>query len=336
MKIIRERRPELADTALVLVSTPDFSGGLQEGWGKAVAAMVEQLVPPCPLGGRDPDLVSVLAPSHFTPGDVEELRDIVEAFGLRAIMLPDHSTSLDGHVPERWIGATLGGATLDEIRSMGRSSLIVTVGEHMRWAAEALHKKSAAPYLLFPSLSGLQASDALIAALAKASGRPVPARLRRQRSRLIDAMLDGHFTFNGVRAAVAAEPDHLLALCVWLAEMGVEIAAAISTVHLPMLAGVPTEDVVVGDLGDLEARAEGCDLLLTHAHGRQASERLGIPLFRAGFPIFDRLGAAHQVSIGYRGTSRLIFDVANLLLERHEADPHCGATRHDNAAFTAH
>ncbi|MBF0128758.1 MAG: nitrogenase iron-molybdenum cofactor biosynthesis protein NifN [Alphaproteobacteria bacterium] len=317
LRIIRERRPELADTALVLASTPDFSGGLQEGWGKAVTAMIHQLVE-APALGRDPEQVNVLAPSHFTPGDVEEVKDIVEAFGLRPVMLPDLSLSLDGHVPERWVGATLGGTSLEDIRGMGRSILTLTVGEHMRWAAEALKRKTGVPYRLFDGLTGLRASDALISALAEASGRPVPERLRRQRSRLVDAMLDGHFAFSGRRVAVAAEPDHLLALGSWLAEMGVGMTAAITTVHLPMLARVPADEVVVGDLGDLEARAGGCDLLLTHAHGRQASERLGIPLFRVGFPIFDRLGAAHQVGVGYRGTCRLIFEIANILTERSE------------------
>lgn len=339
LRIIRDRRPELADTALVLASTPDFSGGLQEGWGKAVTAMVEQLVEP-PLGKRDPGQVNVLAPSHFTPGDVEELRDIIEAFGLRPIVLPDISLSLDGHVPDRWVGATLGGTSLEEIRAMGRSVLTLTVGEHMRWAAEALHRKTGVPFRLFDRLSGLHSCDDLISALAEVSGRPVPTRLRRQRSRLVDALLDGHFVFNGKRAAVAAEPDHLLALTSWLAEMGVEIAAAITTNHLPMLANVPAAEVLIGDLGDLEERAGGCDLLVTHAHGRQAAEHLGIPLFRVGFPIFDRLGAAQQVSIGYRGTCRLIIEVANLLIERHEAIPHIGShigqSSHDRATFAAH
>lgn len=337
LKIIRERHPELADTALVLASTPDFSGGLQEGWGKAVTAMVEQLVEASPLGRRDPAQVNVLAPSHFTPGDIEELRDIVEAFGLRPIVLPDLSTSLDGHVPDRWIGATLGGTTLDDIRAMGRSSLTITVGEHMRWAAEALTRKTGVPYRLFDRLTGLQATDALVAALAELSGRPVPARLRRSRGRLVDAMLDGHFVFAGKRAAVAAEPDHLLALVSWLTEMGIEVATAVTTVHLPMLARVPAAEVLVGDLGDLEERAEGYDLLVSHSHGRQAAERLAIPLFRAGFPMFDRLGAAHQVGIGYRGTCRLIFDVANLLIERSEAGHHHhGVIGHDDPAFASH
>ncbi|HQR54107.1 MAG TPA: nitrogenase component 1, partial [Burkholderiales bacterium] len=46
----------------------------------------------------------------------------------------------------------------------------------------------------------------------------------------------------------------------------------------------------------------------------QASQRLGIPLYRIGIPMFDRLGAAHRVSVGYRGTRDLVFDLANVLM----------------------
>lgn len=82
-------------------------------------------------------------------------------------------------------------------------------------------------------------------------------------------------------------------------------------------------EVTVGDFGDLEQRAAGADLLVSHAHGRQASERLGIPLFRVGFPIFDRLGAQHRRSVLYEGTRDLIFEVANTLIaaDHHHPTP---------------
>jgi nitrogenase molybdenum-iron protein NifN len=43
--------------------------------------------------------------------------------------------------------------------------------------------------------------------------------------------------------------------------------------------------------GCLEDLAAGCDLLVTHSHGRQAAERLDIPLMRVGFSLFRRGGA---------------------------------------------
>ena len=43
-----------------------------------------------------------------------------------------------------------------------------------------------------------------------------------------------------------------------------------------------------------------------------------IPFYRAGFPIFDRLGPGHQLLVGYRGSREVVFDIANLLIEDHE------------------
>jgi nitrogenase molybdenum-iron protein NifN len=34
-----------------------------------------------------------------------------------------------------------------------------------------------------------------------------------------------------------------------------------------------------------------------------------------GFPVFDRLGAGHRVSVGYRGTQELLFDIGNIFID---------------------
>jgi len=82
-----------------------------------------------------------------------------------------------------------------------------------------------------------------------------------------------------------------------------------------LLERIPADEVVIGDLEDLENRAADCDMLITHTQGRQAAERLDLPFFRYGLPLFDRLGAAHKLSIGYRGTRGLIFEIGNLFID---------------------
>jgi nitrogenase molybdenum-iron protein NifN len=85
---------------------------------------------------------------------------------------------------------------------------------------------------------------------------------------------------------------------------------------------MPAEEVLIGDLEDLENRAANADLLVTHSHGRQAAARLRIPFYRLGLPTFDRLGAGHQVTVGYRGTRDLIFAIGNLFMAAaHEPTP---------------
>jgi len=328
IQLIRERHPELAGLPLVYVSTPDFKDAFQDGWTKAVTRMVEMLVRvPEPVAVRDAGRIAVLPGCHLTPGDLEELRTIIEDFGLRPSFLPDLSGSLDGHIPEDFTPTTIGGIGVDEVTTLGEAAWAVAIGEQMRPAAEALRARAGVPFRLFPRLCGLAPMDEFIMFLSAASGRPVPAKYRRQRGQLVDAMLDGHFHIGGRKLAIAAEPDLLADVAGMLREMGAEITVAVTTTHSPILSGIDTAEVLIGDLEDLERLAgeRGCDLLITHSHGRQAAARLGIPFFRVGIPMFDRLGAGHLLTVGYRGVRDLIFTISNLVIadaeQNHQPTP---------------
>jgi nitrogenase molybdenum-iron protein NifN len=317
LRTILARRPDLRGTAVVHASTPDYAGALEDGWAKAVTAIVDALAEPATAVRPDPRRVNILPSVHQTAGDIEELCDLVKAFGLRPVVLPDLSRALDGPVPDSYRPTSFGGASLEDARTLGAALHTIAVTEQMRGPAELLRARAGVPATVFATLTGLEPGDRLVALLQKLSGREAPAKIRRQRSQLLDAMLDGHFHFGGRRVAIGADPDHLFGLAQFFASMGAEIVAAVaSTPNSPRLADVPAERVPVGDLMDLEdaAREAEAELLVTHAHGRQASERLGVPLLRAGFPIFDRLGHAHRRSVSYRGTRDLIFEVANIAL----------------------
>ena len=86
---------------VVQISTPDFDGGLETGYARAVEAIIgiaeAPLTPPSPRGerGNEKKQINIIAGSHLTPADFTEIREIVEAIGLRAVMLPDLS-ALDG------------------------------------------------------------------------------------------------------------------------------------------------------------------------------------------------------------------------------------------------
>lgn len=333
LKLMRERHTELAGLEVVFVSTPDYVGSLETGWAAAVTAMVEQLVEP----SKDPvpTQVNVLTNCHLTVADIEELREIIESFNLQPVILPDLSGSLDGHIPDTFQPHTLGGTKLADIRGMGRSAHTLVIGESMRGAAEALKAKAGVEYTLFDRLTGLEASDRFIDCLMKLTGHPATKKIRRQRSQLQDAMLDAHFHFGGKRVALGAEPDLLFALSSFLAEMGADVAHAVTTVESPVLAKAVAKERVIGDLEDLETRARGCDLLITHSQGRQAAERLDIPFLRAGIPSFDRIGAAHKLTVGYRGTRDLVFEIANLMLAHaHEPRPEDWRLENDDITQT--
>jgi len=321
IKLVRAKHPQLEKFPLVYVSTPDFKDAFQDGWEKTVARMVEVLVETPEAGvKRDPARVNVLPGCHLTPGDLDELRTILEDFGLKPSFLPDLAGSLDGHIPDEFVPTTIGGIGVDEVATMGQAAWTIAIGAQMRRAAEAMEVKAGVPFRLFERLCGLIPNDEFMSFLSEISGRPVPVKYRRQRGQLADAMLDAHFHIGGRKLAIGAEPDLLFDLSSMLHEMGAHVTAAVTTTQSPVLERIKTEEVVISDLEDLEdlARAKDCDLLIAHSHGRQAAARLNIPFYRAGFPMFDRLGAGHQLSIGYRGTRDLIFDIANLVIADRE------------------
>ena len=263
------------------------------------------------------------------------------AFNLQPTFLPDVSGSLDGHMSDEFSPTTMGGTTLDDAHAMGAAVCTLALGEQMRPCAQALEAKTGVPYTVLQRLTGLSASDELMAELSRLSGVAVPSKYRRQRSQLQDAMLDAHFFIGGKRIVIGAEPDLLWTLAVSLSELGAKIAAAITTTQSPLLELVPTEEVLIGDLEDLETRAQGCDLMITHSHGRQAAERLHIPLHRAGMPMFDRLGAGQRVTVGYRGTRDLLCEIGNIFLAHpHEQTPETWslpeASHTSDAAIPAH
>jgi len=322
---IKARRAEaLEGTEVVLANTPDFNGSIEEGWSKAVLSMIEGIVDRTKMGaddtkiGRNGTKIAILPSWNLTVADIEDIRDMVEAFGLEPVILPDVSGALDGTVPGKWIPTTYGGTKVEDIRRLGECVHCLAIGESMRGAAEALEVVAGVPFTVFETLTGLRPADRFVTALAELSGRPVPASVRRRRSQLSDALLDGHFHFGGKKIAIAAEPDHLFQLSTFFVGMGAEVTTAVTTTGASqILRKVPADTVQVGDLGDFERLAVGADLLVTHSHGRQAAEHLELPLMRVGFPVFDRLGTQHKSHVLYRGTRDLIFEVSNIFQAHH-------------------
>ena len=269
------------------------------------------------VAGRRKKQVNVLCASMLTPGDTESIKEWIEAFGLRPVMLPDIGDSLDGHlVDAETTPLTLGGTPKSEIASMGESVATLVIGRSLHKAADLLGERTGVPDFRFDHLLGLDACDAFTTTLARISGQPVPARIDRQRAQLQDAMVDSHFMTGFLRVGIAADPDLLVAHGAFLAGVGAEVVAAVAPARAEILATMPTASVRIGDLEDLErgAAANRAQLLISNSHAAPAAERLHIPLLRAGFPQYDWVGGYARTWVGYRGGRQALFDIANLFL----------------------
>jgi nitrogenase molybdenum-iron protein NifN len=335
IKAFRKDHPECADVAVVAVSASDTLGCLETGFAAAVEAIVATLVPRRPGAARKKcGQVNVLASAMLTPGDVEDLRLWIEAFGLTPIILPDLGASLDGHLIEvGYSTLTYGGVSRAEIESMGESVATLVIGRSMHGAADVLRERTGVPDWRFDQLTGLKDSDAFTAVLAEISDLPAPPQFARKRDQLADAMVDCQFQFGDARVGIAGDSDLVGSLTEFFVGMGAQVTA-VASARAARLADLPIESVVVGDLEDFEflVRDQQADLIIANSHGAEIARRTGAALLRAGFPVYDSYGAHAESWIGYGGTRRLVFTAANLLASHYqELQPYISRYR-DEAA----
>lgn len=308
---------EITDKLIVPVSLPDFQGSLESGYSKTVEAILtslfEQFANNLPRK-RFSNRINLLPGSHLTPGDVMELKEILYSFGFNVISIPDLATSLSGHLNQGYSPLSRGGISLEKLELLAMSSITIAIGSSMEGSAKIIEEHTGIPYQLFPSLTGLKANDEFFSFLQRVSRKPVPTRFRWQRENLLDCMLDAHFYYAGSKAVVALEPDHLYSITKWLKEVGVTICGAVSSIKTAILKNID-EEVLVGDLYDLEKNADTADIWISNSHGKQGANRNGISFLPSGFPIFEQIGSSLMTSVGYRGTTELLIKVANKLIE---------------------
>ena len=298
--IVKQLQAEHHQCNILNVSTPDYEGGLETGYAKAVEALLQftpSLALPHQGGGMGGGQINILVGSHLTPADFTEVRDIIESFGLKPIMLPDLS-ALDGS-RQGFSALSTGGTEIDEIRNMGSSGFTIAIGASMESAAMILKERFGIEYRVFEGISGLKDTDMFMEALSMLSGKQVPAKYGRQRRILIDGMRDAHFYYGNKKICVALEPDLSMQTVHWLEDMGAEVF-----------------EVDINGSGLFSVEGD-FNLLISNSHAEDTAKRLGVPLYQMGFPVYKVLGNNHKVTIGYSGTLGLINDIANLMMRAH-------------------
>ena len=321
VKKFRSSYPQYDHIKVVAVNTPDFSGCFETGFAAAVHAMIASLVPEAAAAGTRPGSrrkqINVLAGSLLGPGDVEALKELIESFGLRPLLLPDLGDSLDGHLgDDAFSPVSTGGTPVAELATLGDALATVVIGPSLYAAADLLAQRTGVPVHRLPHLMSMSTVDALVCLLAELAQCPVPDKLERQRAQLQDAMLDTHFMLGMARFAIAQDADGLRAWSDLAADMGAETVAAVVPSRGVEMEEMRVPTVKIGDLEDLErmAAAAGAELVIGNSHAVATAERLRLPILRFGFPLYDLIGGYQTCRIGYKGVRQTLFDLANMML----------------------
>lgn len=315
-----EDRIDAKKTLIIHVRTPDYDGGMETGYARAVemiiagAALPQQGRKNSSVRTEKTKQINILAGSHLTPADCLEMREIVESFGLKAVILPDLS-ALDGS-RQGFSSLSAGGTTRDELESMAQSSATVAVGISMKQAAALLQQKFGIEYRVLEGISGLGDMDRFIRLLEEISGLPAPTKYERLRRTLVDGMRDAQIYFGSKKICLALEPDHAVQVSRWLRETGATVELAVIPTLSDAADAISAREVRIGDLFSIDAH---CDLLIANSHAEYTAKRLNAPLYEMGFPVYKTLGYTAKVMIGYRGTLLMMYEIANLLMRGHES-----------------
>lgn len=328
--ILARARADRSDLPpLVHVPTPSYSGTHADGYQAAVAAAVTQLAEPGEPTGR-----VVVLPGVVSPADVRHLREVLEGFGLTHTLLPDIADRLDGVATGRDERIPAGGTPVDQVAAACRARATITLGglvsPGVDLAGDLLSDRYAVPGLQLPLPVGIRMTDLFVGVLEALSERDLPARFASERGRLVDSYVDGHKYVAQTRAVLFGDEDLVLAIAVWLAEIGVTPVLCATGGRSGRLAGelsalAPELDGRVtvvddGDLGQVEDLAQDAcpDLVIGSSKGYPIARRLGVPLVRVGMPVHDRVGAQRIRHLGYGGTQALFDRVVNALIARRQ------------------
>jgi nitrogenase molybdenum-iron protein beta chain len=317
------------DFPLPFANTPSFNGSHVTGYDAMVLAILQTLTEGRKVEGRCTGKLNLLPGFDTNTGDYREYKRVLEAFGIPHTILADISDSFDSPNDGTY-RLYPGGTPLAEAADSVNGKATITVGPHataktFAWMRDNYSGKHAS----LPLPMGIAKTDAFLMKLAELFERPVPDALRAERGRAVDAMTDAHQYVHGKRFAVYGDPDLLLGYVSFLLEMGATPWHVVCSkgskklekeLHALLEASPYGKGATVHvnrDLWHLRSLlvTDRVDAVIGDTHGKFAARDAGIPLFRFGFPIFDRVNKHRVPLIGYQGVINMVTEICNRFLE---------------------
>ena len=318
---------EVPEGKLVIhANTPSYIGSHVTGFSNMIRGIVNYLSE----NTENPNGKINVIPGFISPGDMREIKRILELMGVRFIMLPDTSGVVDSPMTGRFEMYPKGGTTIEEIKDAGNSSVTLALGTFSSEAgAAALEKKCKVPMSMMNIPIGIEAVDEFITFLTRLAGREVPYSLEEERGQLVDLMLDSHQYLFGRKVAISGDPDTVISLT--------EFALSLGMTPKYVMTGTPGDKFVKeielmlnkagltdcrvkseSDLFELHQwiRNEPVDLLIGNTHCKYIARAEDIPFIRFGFPILDRYAHQYFATTGYKGAMRLIEMITTAIMDR--------------------
>src|SRR5512133_1830052 len=318
-----------ADLPTPFANTPSFNGSHVQGYDAMLLAILQTLTEGKRVEGRCTGKLNLLPGFDANTGNYREYRRILDAFGIPHTIVADLSESFDSPNDGTY-RLYPGGTKLEEAADSVNGKATMTVGPFATTKTFAWVKETyAGTHVSMPMPIGIARTDAFLLKLSELFEKPVPDALRAERGRAVDAMTDAQQYMHGKRFAVYGDPDQLLGWVSFLLEMGAvpyhvlcsKGSKKVEKELQALLDGSPYGKAgkvyVNRDLWHLRSLlvTDPVDGLIGDTHGKFAARDAKIPLFRFGFPIFDRVNKHRYPLVGYQGVINMVTEICNRFLE---------------------
>jgi nitrogenase molybdenum-iron protein beta chain len=322
--------PEFKEKPIIPISTPSYAGSHIEGYDKAVLSLIENLATyDHSISEKNENDKINIVPGIISPADITEIKNLIIEIGTKATCITDISESLNTPLNGEVSFLPSKGTDVEDIKDSANASGTISLSNHAESAGKYLEKKFGVRSISCPLPIGIQNTDNFINSICNLTGHDVPENVENDRGRLLDAIIDAHAYNYKRRFAVFGDPDIVCGITRFLSEMGLiptVVCTGIKSKRFICEINKISEEndhspVVMagGDLFDLhqELKRTGADILIGNSYGSRIATEEEIPLFRLGFPVFDRIGAQRISIAGYRGGTRFVDSITNIVLERY-------------------
>ncbi len=317
------------DFPLPYANTPSFNGSHVHGYDAMLLSILQTLTGGKQVEGRCTGKLNLIAGFDCNTGNYREYKRILQEFGIPYTLLADISDVFDAPLDGTY-RMYPGGTKLDEAADSINGKATLTLAPYATAKTFAWIKDNySGRHVSMPTPFGIAKTDAFLMKLAELSGKPVPESLKAERGRAVDAMTDAHQYIHGKRFALYGDPDYLPGYVSFLLEMGAkprhilcskgskklekEIQALLDTSPY----GKEGKIFMNKDLWHLRSlvMTDPVDAIIGDTHAKFIARDAKIPLFRFGFPVFDRVNLHRSPVIGYQGAINMLTAICNKFID---------------------
>ena len=201
-------------------NTPSFNGSHVHGYDSMLLGILQTLTENKAIEGRCTGKLNFIAGFDANTANYREYKRIFGEFGIPYTFLADISETFDSPNDGKY-RIYPGGTSLDEAADSINGKVTLSVAPYSTsktfiWIKE----QYSGEHVSMPTPMGIAKTDEFLMRLSHLFDKPIPATLKAERGRAIDAMTDAHQYMHGRKFAVYADPDQLLGFVSFLLEMG--------------------------------------------------------------------------------------------------------------------